>query len=109
MGKEGRGEEGNTLFPHCSRADALRPHNAVRVFQLAEHLARVDGKVFVYDDLDFLVAFGLGDGAAGEHGDFGDGGGDDHVLQHGGADEAGRAGENEMHRCWEMVMEIVYY
>jgi len=51
----------------------------------------------VYDDFGFLVAFGLGDGSAGEDGDLGDAGADEHLVQDGAADQPGCASEDEMH------------
>lgn len=51
----------------------------------------------MYDDIGLLVAFGLGDGSAGENRDFANGGSGEHMLEHTGADEACCAGEDEMH------------
>lgn len=51
----------------------------------------------MYDNVDFLVAFGLGDGPAGEDGDGCDVGGFDHVVEDSAADQTGRSREDEMH------------
>lgn len=51
----------------------------------------------MYDDLHLFVAFGLGDGSAGEDRDGCDIGGVDHMVENCAADEAGCAGEDEMH------------
>lgn len=89
--------EGDALFPNQRRADALRPNNAIHILQLTQNLTRIRSVVFMYDDLHFLVAFGLGDWSAGEDRDFGDRGSDDHVLEDCGAHEARCACEDEMH------------
>ena len=51
----------------------------------------------MYNDLSLGMAFCLGNGTAGEDADLGDGRSREHVVQDGGADEAGCSGEDEMH------------
>lgn len=73
------------------------PNHAVYILQLLEELRRILGVVLVYYYVCFGLAFCLGDWSAGEDGDLGDGGGDEHLVEDGGADEACGPGEDEMH------------
>ena len=86
-------------------ADAEGPDDAVGAAELLQQLRWVGGEVAVRDDGDVGVGgrgFGeLGDGGAREDAEFGEGGGGEgeEVGEGGGADEAGRAGEDEVHCC----------
>ena len=51
----------------------------------------------MYDNVCLCVAFGLGNRSPGEDGDFRDGGGGEHLMEDGRADEACCSCEDEMH------------
>lgn len=97
------------LLADLGLADAQRPDAAARTLELLQQLGVVLFKVLVQDDVDARVAgvVGHGDGAAREDGDARDVLGLEHGVEDRGADEAGCAGEDEMHFECELRMSYV--